>query len=1019
MKNVHRSGMMSMDPARFRPCADPLPYPIAGPLRGKQTHLPLPTQTQLLIKMADFRRISSCAHQIRATLCRGVNIMCVWVIMGSAWSDGLATTLADDSTSQATEREIEFFEKRVRPVLSNHCLECHGAEAQEGGVRLDSKDAMVNGGQIGPLIVPGNSNASRIMQVVGYADDQVQMPPDTKLPDNSQAVLKRWIDMGAPWPATDSDTGVASPQPINFESIRNEHWAFRPVAEPAIPTVKRTDLINNSVDHFVEARLEATGSHLAPRADRYRLIRRATLDLIGVPPTFAEVQQFVSDPDADAFEKVIDRLLASPMYGQRWGRYWLDVARYGDTKGYVFQQEPRYPWSYTYRDYIVRSFNHDKPYDQFLREQIAADQLGLDDQDPDLAALGFLTVGHRFLNKQEEIIDDRIDVISRGLMGITLACARCHDHKFEPIEMTDYYALYGVFANCYEPDELPIIGDPTGIPEYNEFKKEFDKRERALSDYVSSKEFEILGDLRMSVRAYLTAVANSGASLKQSANLKNVNEKGPTLRPELVQLWKTFIERTRNGVNPVFAPWHAFAELPSDRFEEAARELMEDFEKQAKDDSLSTDKLNPIVVRAIVNHFPSSMQDVAAIYGDILEEIELQWRHLQQDAAELGKTVERFDDDSQEQLRLVLYLPDSPFGLAERFVSKLYERDVRNEIDKLERSINQLEVESRGAPARAMVLLDSEKISPQYVFLRGDAGRRGPEVERRFPRILSAENEMIFEQGSGRLELAEAIASPANPLTARVMVNRVWLHHFGDGLVRTPGDFGVQGDAPTHPELLDHLTSSFIHEGWSIKQLHRKIMLSATYQQTSDDRPELRSADPENRNIWRMNRRRLDFEAMRDSMLAVSGLLDTALDGRPVDLFESPLSPRRSVYGLINRNDLSGVLRTFDFPNPDAASTQRTETTVPQQALFGMNSPFVIEVATATAALSSESAQDDRQTLNTLYRLILSRDAEPDEIELGLSFIESRRERGQAAMMSPWDALAQGLLLTNEFMFVD
>jgi cytochrome c553 len=742
----------------------------------------------------------------------------------------------------ASPEAIEFFEKNVRPVLVSKCQSCHGPKRQQGGLRLDSRAALLKGGDNGAILTPGQPDKSLLIRAIRY-DGDVQMPPKNKLPDEVIAHLTTWVKMGVPWPDGEAK---GDEHTLSVAEVRRTHWSFQPVKKTALPAVKDAAWVKTPIDAFVLARLEAQGLTPSPVADRRTLIRRVTLDLHGLPPTPEEVAAFEADRSPDAYARLVDRLLASPRYGERWGRHWLDVARYADSKGYVFQEERRYPFAYTYRDYVVRVFNEDLPYDQFLVQQLAADSLPLGEDKRPLAALGFLTLGRRFLNNQADIIDDRIDVTMRGLQGLTAGCARCHDHKFDPIPQKDYYSLYGVFASSVEPKDLPLIGQPEQTAELAAYEKELARRKAEVEKY-----------------------------------------------------------RTEHK-------------------------------------------------------------------------------------EELSKGNRKFRD-----------------GL----------RALQSKVDKWQAT-------APAAPPRAMVLQDAPSPVTPHVFLRGNPNNRGPAVPRQFLEVVAGEKRQPFRQGSGRLELARAIAGKDNPLTARVMVNRIWLHHFGAGLVRTPSDFGLRGEPPTHPELLDWLAAAFVDNGWSIKKLHRLILLSKTYQQASSDDPGLLQRDPENRLLARRNRQRLDFEAMRDSLLAMAGRLDPTVGGRPVELTTAPFSTRRSVYGFIDRQNLPGLFRTFDFASPDTSTPQRFATTVPQQALFLMNSPFVVEQARHFVQRPDVAAQaSDPAKIQRMYRLAYGRAAEPDEIALGLRFLTEARTNGagkQAGLhLSAWEQYAQVLLLSNEFAFVD
>jgi mono/diheme cytochrome c family protein len=741
---------------------------------------------------------------------------------------------APPAPEKPSREAAEFFEKNVRPVLVENCISCHGPKKQQGGLRLDSRSAALKGGDSGLIVVAGKPDESLLVKVVRH-DGDLKMPPKKKLADGHVQALTEWVRMGAPWPE-ETQAGAAR----SVAEMRQRHWSFRPVRKPDVPAVKAGDRVRTPVDAFVLAKLEDKGLSLSPAAERRVLLRRVTFDLTGLPPTPAEVEAFVNDKAPDAYARVVDRLLASPAYGERWARHWLDVARYADTKGYVFTEERRFPNSFTYRDYVVRAFNDDKPYDQFVVEQLAADRLLLGEDKSALAGLGFLTLGRRFLNNQQDIIDDRIDVTMRGLQGLTVACARCHDHKFDPIPTKDYYSLYGVFASSHEPDELPLLGKPMPSPELTAFEAELKKRSEAV----------------------------------------------------------------------------------------------EAFKEKHKDDLKS---------------------------GNV-------------------KT--------------------------------------RQDLTKLNNKVAEWKVNGAGAPPRAMVLVDLPNPVQPHVLKRGNPGNPGEKVPRQFLEVVAGPERKPFTDGSGRLELARSIASRDNPLTARVMVNRVWLHHFGKGLVRTPGDFGTRGEPPTHPELLDWLAASFVENGWSVKSLHRLIVLSSTYQQASDDESRGQSADPEDRLLWKMNRQRLDFEEMRDSLLSVSGQLDRTAGGRPVEIVEPPFSKRRTVYGFIDRQNLPGLFRTFDFASPDTSTPQRYNTTVPPQALFLMNSPFVTEQAKHFASRPDVAWQPtDAKRIDRMYRLAYGRGPEADEVEMGLRFLHA--DRDAKAKLTAREQYAQVLLLANEFAFVD
>ena len=688
----------------------------------------------------------------------------------------------------------------------------------------------------------GQPDNSPLIKAIRHASDP-KMPPKGKLSAQNIDDMTTWVKLGAFWPENN-----AAAAKINNDDSWKKHWAFQPVREPALPAVKNQAEVQTPVDAFILAKLESKGLAPNPLADRRTLLRRVKYDLLGLPATAEEIAAFEMDTGPDAFAKVVDGYLVSPHYGERWARHWLDVARYADTKGYVFLEERRYAYAYAYRDYVIKAFNDDLPYDQFLLQQLAADRLvahGLAEPTCQ-AAMGYLTLGRRFLNNVPDIIDDRIDVVSRGLLGLTVACARCHDHKFDPIPSKDYYSLYGVFASSAEPKDLPLIAEPERTKEYIAFEAKVNELEGEITKYKEANKKEL-----------------SGGNRKFREGLKNLQKK--------------------------------------------------------------------------VDAFKAS---------------------------------------------------------------------------------------STAAPARAMVLQDKAQPVNPHVFLRGNPNNVGPEVPRQFLGMLAGENRRPFQEGSGRLELARAITDKNNPLTARVFINRLWLHLFGQGLVTTPSDFGLRADPPSHPELLDYLAAQFMEEGWSIKKMQRFILLSATYQTSSAPHPAAARVDPENRLLARMNRKRLEFEAMRDALLAVAGNVDDKMYGHPVDIIKSPFSTRRTIYGFIDRQNLPGLFRTFDLASPDATNPQRFLTTVPQQALYLLNSPFVQEQAKALVRRPEIADETNMQTkLQSLYRLAYGRAADAEEVKLGEQFLTGTDNpstpMANGTAMTPWERYAQVLLLANEFMFVD
>jgi hypothetical protein len=906
-----------------------------------------------------------------------------------------------------TRQEAEFFEGRVRPVLVETCFACHGPQKQKSGLRLDSLSSLLKGGENGPVVRLGDPEQSSLIQAIRY-DGELKMPPKGKLEPRAIDALTSWVKMGVPWPQV-SPTGGST----LYREAWKRHWAFQPIQSPVLPLVRDHHWPLSPIDRFILAKLEQKRLTPSPVADRRTLIRRATFDLLGLPPTPEEIAAFEADRSRDAFAKVVDRLLASPHYGERWGRYWLDVARYADTKGYVFFQEAEFPWSYTYRDYVIRAFNEDLPYDQFVLQQLAADCLPLGPDKRPLTALGFLTLGGRFMNNQQDILDDRIDVATRGLLGLTVSCARCHDHKFDPIPTRDYYSLYGVFANSVEPTVPPLFADPPQTPAYLAFAKELQARERKLREFVQAKHEELVRTARTRAAEYLLA-AHAVRDLPRTEEFMLIAD-GGDLNPRMLLRWQVYLDRTRRTHHPVFGPWHAFASFPEKDFAEKARELSARLVSQVD----PTRPINRLAAKTFADKPPRTLAEAAQRYGELLNAVDRLWQAtVKQAAAAKQPPPTVLPDPAQEELRQVFYGPDGPPNVAMNPVGDLEllpDRPSQAKLQELRKAVETWRATGPGAPPRAMILEDASTLYQPRVFLRGNPNNLGEVVPRQFLRVLSGEHQQPFQNGSGRLELAQAIVDGKNPLTARVMVNRIWMHHFGTPLVGTPGDFGLRSDPPSHPELLDYLASFFMANGWSVKQLHRLILLSAVYQQQSYDRPEGKHLDPDNALLWKMNRRRLDFEASCDSLLAAAGRLDPTIGGPPVKDILAPTAIRRTVYGFIDRLNLPGLFRTFDFPNPDATSPRRDTTTVAPQALFLMNHPFVIECGRRLVERSEREAGNDvRARIRHLYGVVYGREPNTDEITLAVEFL------GEAgAPAGRWERYAQALMEANEFVFVD
>ena len=724
------------------------------------------------------------------------------------------------------------------------------------------------------------------------------------------------------------------------------HWAFQPLANPAVPPAKIKKWTHNNIDHFILKKIETAGLVPSKKADRRTLIRRLYYTLTGLPPTFAEINAFEKNPDHDAYEVLVDRLLSSSHFGERWGRHWLDIARYSDTKGYVFEESRDYPYAYTYRDWVIRAFNDDLPYDRFLSYQIAADSLtpqGISTKH--LAAMGFLTVGRRFLNREPDIIDDRIDVTFRGMMGLTVACARCHDHKYDPIPISDYYSLYGVFASSKEPGELPLLENQPDTKQARAFKNTISKKQKQIDDYLEKRSSEQRQPNY--IKKYLLA-ATEGRNLKVEELKKLASTR--KLLQQITIRWRDTLKSKSTSRDPVYAPWLAFAALPTGLFSKQAAQTWQQLKS-------GDAQLNASLVAEFDKLTPDSLEQVASIYARILANGEHD--------SELSSALDHCK-------------------VAAGSIYPLLETTGQQHVRKLRRELEGIKTDHPGAPPRAMAMIDLPSPREPRIFERGDPGRRGAQVPRQFLELIKGADRKPFSKGSGRLEMAQEIISKDNPLTARVWVNRVWGHVLGKHLVSTPSDFGLRSDRPSHPELLDHLAVNFIADNWSTKKLIRSILLSATYQQAVAVNPD----DPENLHYTHATRRRLDFESMRDSMLAVSGQLDRKQFGKPVQIHTVNYSRRRTIYGHIERQNLPPVFRTFDFASPDVHVAKRPHTVVPQQALYMLNGQFVYDQAIALMNLPGMTALKSQEArVNFLYQKVLSRNPDNKELEEAIGFL--------------------------------
>jgi cytochrome c553 len=1024
---------------------------------------------------------------------------------------------------QVTPEQAAFFESKVRPVLAANCFVCHGEKEQRGRIRLDTRANMVAALKGGPVVMPGSPETSRLIQAVRQTG-AVKMPPNGKLRDTDIAALAEWVKMGAPWPeergAVKTSDFVIRPEQRNF-------WSFQPVRRPAQPAVTNKTWARNPIDRFILAALEAKGLKPAPVADRRTLIRRATYDLIGLPPSPAEVDAFLADRSQNAWEKVVGRLLASPHYGERWGRRWLDLVRYADSNG--LDENVAFAHAYLYRDYVVNALNADKPYNEFLTEQLAGDILPTSDEAlraERLTATGFLTLGAKVLAEPDkdkmlmDIVDEQIEVTSKAFLGLTVACARCHNHKFDPISTKDYYALAGIFKSTKAMQTLNTVAmwneRPLESKEIETQRKEYQPKIAEARQALDLVKTRARDDVVAAFGKDAVKYVRAGRELAESGEPLSLAE-----APESPSIAKrTFVEAEKfsrgnvgidtdhwgKGIGIIYnigtpdaAEWdvavpsagtyqvelrYASAEERPVKLSLNGKVIREStcgtntgsffpdgqrwevqgiFPFQAGSNTIRIDCASVIphfdkLLVTAVNPAPDkpirTAEQIAGAGGLDVEWLKTAARIMKGHAnpatltaPELAKELEALTAG----FRKALDQKPEPFY-------------VKEQKDAVAAAEAKLKVVEANEPKLPMVMaVEDGRIADCKVHVRGDTTNLGDLVPRRFLTVLCGEDQTPIDSShSGRLELARWLASPSHPLTGRVAVNRIWQDHFGEGLVRTPDNWGFLGLKPTHPELLDWLTSTFVEPiartvstrpsssvigfgcGWSFKRLHKLIMMSSTYKMASVASPAMTSkaetADPENRLLWRFNRRRLEAEPFRDAMLSVSGKIDLTMGGSLLKTENHGYvtndqsgnaaqynSPRRSLYLPMIRNALFDMFQAFDVGDPSMVNARRNATTVAPQALYVMNSPFVLEQSRSFAeGLLNRKDVTDPQRIDLAYRMAMARPATTAEIQRLTRFIQAYESRlvgtePEAAKrhLEAWSAACQALFASNEFIYVN
>jgi cytochrome c553 len=1085
-------------------------------------------------------------------------------------------------TAGAQTEGLAFFEKNVRPLFVERCLGCHAAvDHPAGGLRMDSRASLLLGGSRGPAIVAGKPEESLLVRAVRQTGSTLRMPPAGKLSDAEIATLAQWIAMGAPWP------GNNAPEPAK---AAEKFWAFTPPKDAVIPEVKNAGWVRSPIDAFVLAGLEAKDLKPAPPAGKRELIRRATFDLTGLPPMPEEVQAFLNDQNPDAFTRVVDRLLASPRYGERWGRHWLDVARYADSNG--LDENLVYRNAFQYRDYVIKAFNKDKPYDQFVREQLAGDLLP---ETKDLAttferwtATGFLSLGAKMLAEDDpvkmdmDIVDEQLDTASRAFMALTVGCARCHDHKFDPIPQADYYSMAGIFKSSKTMENFKVVAKwheyvlapPEDRDRLRAHLEKIERKSKEIDQVSKGENRKLAEEARSKVGAYLLAASDilryaqiplkpalDGAGVVRAADsfdrgnaprqLKKgdpnapADAKGPffaeydvtvaaggdyqmdileletgggtadiwvngvlmkkgaaavenraasedaggwsvsgifplaagrnTLRfehksrfpyfeklsvapasiPAGAPVPKTNIQIARQyGINPGFLDHWAEEMRRAKGAPHSVLFAWYAFDGSGSLDDKSLSGWTSPAAKLFQGFHPTTREQIAARYQELFQEAGRQWRALQaarprpdgtepddemEDAAKKDVKQPGLPDLSLEAFRELLYAKAGPFRAPED-AKQYFPVPVQEQLAQLEKERKELEAAKPEFP-KAMGVCEGAKVGDLPIHIRGSHWTLGQIAPRRFLRVIAGENQPAIPAGqSGRLQLAQWLTEPGHPLTSRVMANRIWRWHFGRGIVPSVDNFGRLGEPPSNLPLLDWLALRFMERGWSIKQMHRLIMLSNTYQMSSAYDARAAEIDPENTVLWRMSRRRLEAEEIRDAIMAVSGNLDLTAGGSILNYKDREYVSdtekrgggdydrnRRAVYIPVVRSSMYEVFQAFDLPDPSTSNGDRSATVVAPQALFMMNGSVVLgHTRTMAGKLLARADLDDAGRVREAYERALGRPAAATEIDRALSFIarieRAMKDRNQdpgERRAFAWQSFCKSLIASNEFIYLN
>ena len=893
----------------------------------------------------------------------------------------------------------QLFERTIRPLLSEKCSSCHG-ELETSGLRVDSRDRLLRGGSQGPAIVAGDPESSLLMKAVRHSHATLKMPPSGRLSPREIQSLASWIQQGAVWPEAPEKAKRLDGTVITQED--RAFWSFQPVKKPLVDTASPIDQASR-IDRLVKASLQKNGLKPNPPAAKRTLLRRVSFDLIGLPPTPADVTAFLSDDSPRAFAKVVDGLLASPHFGERWGRYWLDVARYGEND-YHGVGIAEYPQAWRYRDWVIGAFNSDMPYDVFVKAQIAADLMPGNNREL-LGGLGLFGLGPWYYGishppqARADERHERVDMVSRGFLGLTAACARCHDHKYDPISMQDYYGLAGVFASVHYKSYPLVSGEI--VQDFERRKKEIEDLEKEIKKFLDRQSKELAEIFTRRISDYLVASwkvlrVNEVGEEEKACRIDDVARR-QKLDRETLERWVKYLEKPQEE-HPYLDTWAKLVPHGS-AMESQVRQVADDYQALMVSIVKEHEEIDEEVRVLLAKLPPKKERELPRLpngytSGDSFKIPDIEPRALARDRYVAWNEILGDGKDA------VLRYQDEKL---ERFLQGEWKRHLKS----LQAELEQRKVKMPPHYGYLPGLEDWKKPRNAKLNIRGNPFQEGEEVPRKFLAVLSKDEPILFRNGSGRLELAEAIVE--HPLAARVMANRVWQHLLGSGIVRTPSNFGRTGDRPSNPELLDYLAWRFVDHKWSVKKLIRDIVLSETYQADSNGSKTNEATDPANRFFWRAARSRLDAEALRDATLFVSGRLDPKLTGASQEL--APDNYRRTIYARIQRFRPNETLALFDYPNPSVSNAQRAVTNVPLQRLFFLNSEFIMGQSDALAE-RLRVAGSDAAMIREAYRVLFAREATPSDVQVGEEFLRS-------AGKDAWTQYAQVLLSSNEFAFVD